>query len=186
MGSDQLILDFKRWKVDSFKQFFENFYPSLCLFAHKYTKDHDVSLDIVQEAFVYIWNKNEDLNSLNSVKAYLYKYVKNRSLNYLRDAERRKILNFEHLDSEVFFRDNLIEEEIYQAIYVAIKTLPPQGQMVIEYALDGLKIHEIAEKLNISINTVKTIKLRAFKSLREELKDNIFILFFLFSQTGQQ
>ncbi len=185
MGSDQLIHDFKRWKVDSFKQFFENFYPSLCLFAHKYNKDHEVSLDIVQEAFVYIWNKNEDLNSLNSVKAYLYKYVKNRSLNYFRDSERRKILNFEQLDSEIFFRDNLIEEETYQIIYDAIKMLPPQGQKVIEYSLDGLKIQEIAEKLNISTNTVKTIKLRAFKSLREELKDNIFILFMLLAQSNR-
>jgi RNA polymerase sigma-70 factor (ECF subfamily) len=110
--------------------------------------------------------------------------VKNRCLNYLRDSERRKILNFEQLDSEIFFRDNLIEEETYQIIYEAIKTLPSQGQKVIEFSLDGLKIQEIAEKLNISINTVKTIKSRAYKALREELKDNIFTLFMLLSKNS--
>lgn len=179
MISDQLIIDISHGKVGAFECFFECFYPSLCLFANKYTQDHEISLDIVQEAFVYFWNKKADINSVNSAKAYLYKYVKNRSLNYLRDVEKRRSLNFEHLDSEIFFRDNLIEEETYRAIYDAIKNLPPQGQTIIEFSLDGLRNQEIAERLNISVNTVKTIKLRAFKTLREELKGNIFIHFLL-------
>jgi RNA polymerase sigma-70 factor (family 1) len=185
MDSDQLILDFKSWKADSFKPFFESFYPSLCLFANKYTRDHEAALDIVQEAFVYIWNKKGDVDSINSAKAYLFKYVRNRSLNYLRDHEKQKSLNFEQLDSEIFFRDNLIEEETYRTIYDAIKNLPPQGQRVIELSLDGYKNQEIADELNISVNTVKTIKLRAFKAMREELKDNLFILFMLQSFIGQ-
>lgn len=174
-----MIPDFKGWKAGSFKQFFESFYPSLCLFADKYTQDHEASLDIVQEAFVYLWKIKHEVDTIYSAKAYLFKYVKNRSLNYLRDQENRKRLNFEELNSEIFFRDNLIEEETYQAIYDAIKNLPPQGQKVIEFSLDGLKNQDIAIELNISVNTVKTIKLRAFKSLREELKDNIFALFML-------
>lgn len=186
MDSDQLIFDFKSWKEDSFKPFFEGFYPSLCLFANKYTKDHEASLDIVQEAFMYIWNKKDDVTSINSAKAYLYKYVKNRSLNYLRDNEKRKILNLEQLDSEIFFRDNLIEEETYRSIYDAIKNLSPQGQKVIELSLDGYKNQEVADQLNISVNTVKTIKLRAFKTIREELKENVFVLFtLLITASGQ-
>lgn len=185
MDSDQFKLDFKSWKADSFKPFFESFYPSLCIFANKYTRDNEASLDIVQEAFVYIWNKKDDISSINSAKAYLFKYVKNRSLNYLRDHEKRKNINFERLDSEFFFRDNLIEEETYRIIYDAIKNLPPQGQKVIELSLDGYKNQEIADELNISVNTVKTIKLRAFKSMREELKDNIFILFILLNKENR-
>jgi RNA polymerase sigma-70 factor (ECF subfamily) len=178
MNSEQIILDFKSWKKDSFKAFFENFYPSLCLFANKYINDREASSDVVQEAFLYLWNRKDDVDSINSAKTYLFKYVKNRSLNYLRDHERRrKNLNFQELDSEIFYRDNLIEEETYRIIYDAIKNLPPQGQKVIELSLDGLKNQEIADELSISINTVKTIKLRAFKAMREELKDNIFILF---------
>ncbi|HEY3389610.1 MAG TPA: RNA polymerase sigma-70 factor [Prolixibacteraceae bacterium] len=176
---DQLILDIKNGKVDAFKQFFESFYPSLCLFTNKYLNDSEASLDIVQDAFVSIWNIRKDVQSISSAKAYLFKYVKNRSLNYLRDQRQRKSLNFELLDSEIFFRDNLIEEETYQMIYEAVRNLPPQGQKVIELSLDGLKNIEIAEQLNVTINTVKTIKLRAFKSMRKELKENVFILFTL-------
>lgn len=179
MDSDQLILDIKNGKVDAFKLFFESFYPSLCLFANKYLKDSDESCDIVQDAFVSIWNIRKDIHSINSAKGYLFKYVKNRSLNYLRDHKQRKCLNFEQLNTEIFFRDNLIEEEAYQSIYEAVSNLSSQGQRVIELALDGFKNKEIAEQLNVTINTVKTIKLRAFKSMREELKENVFVLFML-------
>ena len=179
MVSDQLILDIKNGKVDAFKQFFESLYPSLCLFANKYLKDPDASLDIVQDAFVQIWNKKEDVHSIDSAKSYLFKFVKNKCLNYLRDQKQRQILNYEQLDSEIFFRDNLIEEETYLLINDAVRHLPPKGQKVIELSLDGLKNQEIAEQLNITINTVKTIKQRAFKAMREELKDNVFVLFML-------
>ena len=177
MDSDQLF-ETKNGDVNSFKSFFESFYPSLCLFANKYLKDTDASLDIVQDAFVHIWNIRKDVHSIDAAKSYLFKYVKNRSLNYLRDQEQRKRINFEQLGTEIFFRDNLIEEEIYQKLYDAMRSLPPQGQKVIELSLDGLKNQEIADALSISVNTVKTIKLRAFKGLREELRENLFILFY--------
>lgn len=169
----------KKGDITAFKLFFESFYPSLCLFANKYLKDKEVSLDIVQDAFLYLWNKNADFNSTGAAKSYLYQYVRNRSLNYLRDKELRQKMDLQNLQTETFFRDSLIEEETFRMISDAIRTLPPQGQRIIELTLDGFKNQEIADQLNISINTVKTIKLRAFASLRKELKDNIFVLFVL-------
>ncbi len=169
----------KKGDLIGFKFFFKSFYPSLCLFANKYLKDKDVSLDVVQDAFLYLWNKDADFHSVNAAKSYLYQYVKNRSLNFLRDNELRKKIDLKNMESEIFFKDNLVEEETYQIIFDAIRTLPPQGQRVIELSLDGLKNQEIADQLGISINTVKTIKLRAFAALRIELKDNIFLLFVL-------
>jgi len=177
MNPDQLILDIKMGNVDAFKQFFESFYPSLCLFTNKYLNDPDASHDIAQDAFLSLWNLKKDFHSIVSAKSYLFKYVKSRSINYLRDQKQRKCINFEQLGSDVFFRDNLIEEETYQTIYEAIRNLSPQGQRVIELSLDGLTNLEIAKQLNITINTVKTLKLRAFKSMRNELKENVFVLF---------
>jgi len=184
MDSNQLF-DIKKG-VNTFKIFFESFYSSLCLFANKYLKDQDASLDIVQDAFVAIWNKKNDFHSIDSAKSYLFKYVKNRCLNYLRDQNQRKRIDYEQLKTEVFFRDNLIEEEIYQKLYDALQNLPPQGKKVIELSLDGLKNHEIADELSISVNTVKTIKLRAFKGIREELKENVFVLFLLLCNRGNK
>ncbi len=168
----------------AFKDLFESFYPSLCLFANKYLNDQEASQDIAQDAFLYLWNKNADFDSKNSAQSYLYRYVRDKSLNYLRDKKLRHQVELEKIGSEIFFRDNLVEEETYQIIFNAIRTLSPQAQQVIELSLDGLKNQEIADELKISINSVKTVKARAFGALRVELKDNIFILFLLRSAIG--
>lgn len=177
MDSGQLIREIKDGKVAAFKLFFESFYPALCQFANRYLNNRDTSFDICQDGFVYLWNKIEDVDSIDSAKSYLFKYVKNRSLNYIRDHENRMKLNFDSLDSGIFFRDNLIETEIYSEIYTAIRNLSPQGRKIIELSLDGFKNQEIADQLQISVNTVKTLKQRAFESLRHDLKENVFILF---------
>jgi RNA polymerase sigma-70 factor (ECF subfamily) len=85
------------------------------------------------------------------------------------------------IDQEFFFRDNVIEQETYLLIHNAIRNLSPQGQRVIELSLDGLKNQGIADQLGISLNTVKTIKFRAFKSLRNELKGNILAMFWIYA-----
>ena len=180
MSSDQKLIEgIQQGEMKAFKQFFESFYAPLCLFAQKYVDDEEAALDIVQDAFVYFWEKKKCIISVNSAKSYLYKTVKNKSLNYLRSCKKEKDAHLEYLESELYFRDNIIEEEAYQVIYNEIKILPPQSQRVIELSLDGLKNNEIAEKLDISVNTVKTLKLRAFKTLRVKLKDQIFALFIL-------
>jgi RNA polymerase sigma-70 factor (ECF subfamily) len=134
----------------------------------------------VQEAFVYVWSKREYIRDTAAAKSYLYKYIKNHCLNFLRDSKRRQEILKEKLESEVFYRDNLVEQETYEIIYHAIKDLSRQNQQVIELSLDGLSNKEIAKKLNITVNTVKTIKQRAFKALRRVLEPSLFALLYLF------
>lgn len=174
-----LIQRIKRGEVNAFKEFYLDFYPSLCIFANKYLEDEAASLDIVQEAFVYYWKKKNDFQTIDSVKAYLFKYIKNRSLNYLRDKKTRDRAVLEKMDSVLHYRDTLIETETYHLINKAISGLSPQGRRIIELSLDGLKNQDIADQLKISINTVKTIKLRAFKALRKELNDDLFNFFLM-------
>ncbi len=162
--------------IDGYKSFFEDFYPSLHMFANNYLQNEVDSSDVVQEAFIYIWKRRDLICHIPAAKSYLYRYVKNRCLNILRDTKRhQKILN-ERLDTEIFFRDNLIEQETYELIYKSIKELSAQSQQVIELSLDGLSNKEIAEKLSVSINTIKTVKKRAFKSLRTLLKPDMYTL----------
>lgn len=169
--------------VDSFSKFFESFYPKLCHFAEKYVEDSDASVDIVQEAFVYYWKKFEGIHSVNSAKSYLFKFVKDKSLNYLRDRDQRRKIDYENLKSEHFFRDVLVEKETYEVISSSFKRLSPQSQRVIEYTLDGFKNQEIADQLMVSVNTVKTIKLRAFKKIRENINRMALVFMTLFRMT---
>ncbi|WP_372934526.1 RNA polymerase sigma-70 factor [Mariniphaga sediminis] len=169
-------------EVGGFKYFFERQYPSLCIFANNYLQDKEVSADIVQEAFVYVWSKRECIRDAAAARSYLYKYTKNHCLNFLRDSKRHQGILTEQMESQKFYRDNLIEQEAYEIIYQAIKDLSSQSQQVIELSLDGLSNKEIADKLDITVNTVKTIKQRAFKTLRRVLSPSLFTFLCMFSE----
>ncbi len=169
-------------EVGGFNDFFEEQYPPLCIFANKYLQDKAVSADIVQEAFVYVWDKRDYITDAAAAKSYLYKYIKNHCLNFLRDSKRHQEILNEQKKSEEFFRDNLVEQEAYEIIYHAIKDLSSQNQKVIELTLDGFSNKEIAEKLHITVNTVKTVKQRAFKVLRKVLKPMLFAFFCIFCE----
>lgn len=130
--------------------------------------------DIVQDTFVYIWENKHTFNDVISTKVFLYKTVKNKCLNYIKHlavknvyAERQALERFD----ENLFDSNYIKEETIRLIYYAIESLPENCKNIIDLSLKGLKNEEIAQTLNLSVNTVKTHKKTAYKILRIKLKD---------------
>ena len=166
-------------KKKEFKQFFDSHYPLLCLFAQKYVQDADVASDMVQEAFVKLWNGREEFENKNAVKGFLYTVTRNNCLNCLKHDKVKMEFSSHPMDSDLYFRDQIIVEETYQAIHDAIEVLPSQGKRVVEMSMRGLKNPEIALRLNISVNTVKSVKANAYRLLRLQLKDALIILLFL-------
>ena len=81
---------------------------------------------------------------------------------------------------ELFYLEEVTYQETLRILRAAIAQLPPQTREVILVSLDGKNNNEIAETLDISINTVKTLKKNAYKFLRESLGSrNLYILLFL-------
>ncbi len=178
MESDSvLIMSIRKGDEEAFRQFFESFYPSLTVMACKCLKDKEAARDIVQEAFIYFWGKREEIYSIPSARYYLYKYVKHRSLNYLRDRHPVEVFRESLPEPEILCRDEILEEESYQALQRVFDLLTPQGRRVIELTLDGHAVKEIAGILGVTVNTVKTLKLRAFRMIRNGLDHHHFTLF---------
>jgi len=170
----------RQGEIEDLKTFFENFYPQACRLAQKYLNDKYLSQDMAQDSFLGFWMKKEEFTTMDAAKNYIYTSVKNRCLNYLRDTKKLSPKEVESFEKGSFFRDAVVENETYQLFYEAIGTLSPQSQRIIEFSLDGLKNAAIARELGITVNTVKTIKLRAFDFLRKKLNKNILIAFLFF------
>ena len=82
---------------------------------------------------------------------------------------------------EKSIQDVLIEEEYYRQIHLAINRLTPERKKVILSFMEGLSNKEIAQRAGVSINTVKTLKFKAYCFLRQELEVPVyFSLIFLF------
>lgn len=73
------------------------------------------------------------------------------------------------LESEHYYGNHVIEEEVFNQLYEEISHLPESAQKVMLLALKGLKNKEIADELGISANTVKTQKKIAYSKLKKKL-----------------
>ena len=165
-----------------FETFFKEKYRILCFIAGKYVKDIDEAEEIVQDVFVKLWEKRDQIEIKGPEMAYVSTSVKNSCLNHL----KHKAIMAEHEKSEALrmsFDPSETEQEmgdmeLETAILNAIAELPPQRQKIFSMSrVEGLKYHEIAEKLGLSIKTVEAQMGTALKQLRVKLREftGIFI-----------
>lgn len=179
IDSLQTIISIKL-NEQEFHRIFDKYYVALCSFANQYTEDIDLSADIVQDAFVKLWQIKDDFFYLHQVKAFLYTAVRNKALNELEHSKvvleyAQKIIEKQ---KDSFFHDAVVEEETYRVLFEAIDKLPEQMKAIMLLALEGKKNAEIAEQLNVSPETVHTLKKIAYKKLREYLKGYYYLLLF--------
>ena len=163
---------------------FKSSFNGLCYFAQRYVKDFDTAKEIVQDAFLNLWEKRESIDLSKPVKSYLTTSVYNRSLNYLRDNKKfnKDILSFENLYpyNNQDTGDKLVATEINNKINNAIEELPEKCREVFKLSrFENLKYQQIADKLNISIKTVETQMSKALQHMRIRLAEYITMIIFL-------
>ena len=168
-------------KID-LKDFFYIYYPELASFASRYIDNSTECEDIVQEVFISFWEKQKTFPDLDAVKAFLYVSTRNACLDHLKhrkvEEKYRTMSKNEEKETESFLEE-VLKKEAYSEIYGEINKLPEMGKKVLLLALRENSNMEIAKILNITINTVKTHKARAYKVLRNKLND-LYLLLFLF------
>lgn len=183
MPEEILYEAIKEGDIKAFEKLFEEFYPSMCMVAMKFVADRSVAEDIAQEAFVRLWEKRAEYDSILSLKTFLYVIVKNLSFNYLRN----KKINVDYdspeaIRQEIFFHNRLIEEETYRVLTHAIESLAPQSAKIMKLTLEGKQNKEISELLQISVSTVKTLKYNALSTLKNNLEGYFYILLLILIQ----
>ena len=165
-----------------FKKLYESLYEDLVFFANGYLFDISASEDIVQETFIQLWEKAKTITIKNSLKAYLYSMVRNRCLNYLKTikiTDSSNILDFQAIIESDYDLDDYTNEDkeiIYSQILKIIETLPAKMQTIVKLRfMNNYKYSEIAEEMNVSVNTVKT-QLKRAKIKISSLITSILIL----------
>ena len=181
---DLLIERFKAGDQLAFEMIFRFYYPGLVLFASQYVMHEDDAEEIVQDFFVRVWQKRDQINQVTTLKPYFFTSIKNSSLNFLyqkkhKDNLIQEIINLSQ-NNLLYQPDVFVVSDLQEAIRKAIKSLPPKCREVfILSRINGLKNEDIAGKLNLSKRTVETHVSNALKHLRIELKDYMCLLAFL-------
>lgn len=160
------------FRSEEFRCIFERLFPRLCLLSSRILDSEEKGKDIAQEAFVKLWEKdNQDFEDENALMAYMYVLVKNACISQLRKEKRilNTSINEEITISDQEFLNQILREETYNLLHEAICQLSPQAERVVMLTLRGYTNELIADELGVTINTVKTVKKRAYKTLRQKL-----------------
>jgi RNA polymerase sigma-70 factor, ECF subfamily len=181
----QLINRIRQGDVTAFEELYRQFYIYLCLVAEHLVRNPADAEEIVSDVFVKLWNIRDKINITTSIKWYLVKAVRNTSLNYIEKNKANNNLTkgLSSADYEILSWDSdyplgqLFQKEILDIFDKSITKLPDACKEIFLLSRAGdLNYDQIATKLGISVNTVKTQMKIALSRLRENLKDYLIIL----------
>lgn len=155
--------------IKEFETYFRILYLPLGMYALRIVGHADDAEDLVDETFLKAWQAISEGTDIDNFNAYIYRSVRNECVSFL-----RKKKDFEDIELVPDICDEVIETSISDArIWKAIDDLPDKCRDIFLMSKrDGMSNAEIAEKLNISIKTVKNQMTKALARLRESLSSN--------------
>jgi RNA polymerase sigma-70 factor (ECF subfamily) len=186
-SNQQINSGIRQGDVAVFEELYRQYYVFLCLIAEHIVKNHSDAEEIVSDVFVKLWTIREKTDIAISIKAYLIKAVHNTSLNYLEKLkfENKLTDGLSKSDYELLAWDSdyplgqLYRKEIIEILDQGINSLPDGCRQIFMLSRNkGMKYCDIADKLGISVNTVKTQMKIALSRLRDILQDYLIILLF--------
>jgi len=176
----------------NFEEIYLKYFPRLLRFAQEYVPAKEDAENILQDVFMALWERRDDLKIHLSMASYLFTLIKNRCIDHLRREKHATIgkkkmqENFDNeqqmkLYSLEALNQTLISENDLEAVITrAIDSLPPKcREIFMRNKLDGKKYREIAEELHISVSTVENQMSIALRKLREQLKEYLPVFLFL-------
>ena len=164
---------------DNFRKIFNQYFASLVGFANTFVSDVELSEDLVQEVFTTLWEKQDEYQNEVTLKVYLYRAVRNKCLSCIKHEQVKSkyiAMSLPRLETEEFFLDQVLSEEVSRLLYKFINELSKQRQQIIRYSLLGLRNKEIADIMGLTLNTVKSHKLNAYRELREKLGKHAYLV----------
>lgn len=193
--NDSLIIEkIKEGDKAVFRSVFEENYLILYRFATQILHDTCQAEEVADDVIVYLWEHRNELTINISLRSYLMQSVKNRCIDVLRSKRQEHEINFTSVTSEdnlefldIIFTDEnhpmgmLIQKELEAELMDSIEKLPPECKTVfIKSRFEQKKYEEIAEELNISINTVKYHIKNALAYLQNALSSYLKCLLLFF------
>jgi RNA polymerase sigma-70 factor (family 1) len=148
----------------------------LCRFAGRFLGSPSHAEELVQDLFLWVWQRSPVIDESTPSRAYLYRAARNAALNRLRRARLEERWFDEQLQTEP--QGSPVREfdhtEFLDAVRAAIERLPKGCRLV--YTLsrqEGLTYQEIASALELSVKTVEAQMARAFRLLRKALASHL-------------
>lgn len=183
VNNSQLIRDLSSGDSKAYTFLMDTYQHRLCIYAFNLSHDQDQAEDIVQNVFLRIWKRRNNLKDDFSINSFLYKSVYNEFIDLYRNQKPFFPLEKKYIDEITSIIEDENQDSIQRVIMLMkeeIQKLPPKCKEVFMLSKqEGLTNIEIAEYKNVSIKAVEKHITTAFKILRESLNDKLDIYLFL-------
>ncbi len=183
----------RKGNKEAFRKLFCHYYPRLKAYVATILNDDTIAEDIVQDAFLYVWEHPAELPKENDFRSYLYRLVYTRSIDYIRRMQVKDqyyTLVYEEyakecealLEGEGETLEKLYTKDFYQELYELLQQIPkPRREVFLLAYIEGRKAREIAEQLNLPQRTVESHLYLTLKYLKEHMDKRHFVLLLLLS-----
>lgn len=166
-----LFLLIKKRDKDAFSAVYQKYHRYLYSLAVKYLKDAQLAEDAVQHVFVKLWETTKNIEIEINLKNYLYTMTKNYILNTIRDHKEEISLSYANAQIDIPGQDDIIKalenKQMRSILYQGVESLPPQKKEVCLRKLETTDSNQqIADKMGISVHTVKSHYQESVKILR--------------------
>lgn len=161
-----------------FKNLYSSYYKSMAIYAYSILGVKSSGNDVVQDVFLTLWEKREQLDKIDNIKGYLFKAVKFKALDFLRAQQRQTqkqvTVEKEFYPQKMYYETSLETAEFEAKIQGYLKDLHPNYRQAIMLSrFSGLTNDQIAEVMNVSKKTVENHLFRGLSLLKKQLSKNI-------------
>lgn len=166
---------------EQFEICFKQSFKPLCFYAMSFVKDDEVARDIVHDVFLSVWKRRADIDFSQPIYPYFLSLTRNCALNYLTHQRvKNRHEELQRKTGEWYMESNDSgHEELICRIVDRMDHLPDRcGEVMRLCFIECKKYKEIADLLNISVNTVKTHITTGLRTLRDEFPASSLLLSF--------
>ncbi len=158
---------------------FEKIYCQNCAMMYRIAvkmigNNHEVR-DIVQEVFIYLYEKRDDSKVINHYSSWLYRATYNKCVDYLK--QQSKFSHLEVLDNKACEEESFDKQEAKAMIHRALNTLNIKERFLAVLYSEGLSYKEMSKATGIHLGSIGKTLSRALKKLEKELKEEYNELF---------
>jgi RNA polymerase sigma-70 factor (family 1) len=158
----------------AYQALFDRYFYRLYSYTLKLVPDKRVSEEIVMDVMLAIWQKRDHLNCSLSLSAYLYKSVRNRLIDHLRKQQVTTVsleLSAVEPPSSSITDGRILHKELESLYRTSLNRLPPQKKRIFTMSREeGSSYKEIADRLQLSKNTVENHMVAALRLLKGHMQ----------------
>jgi len=173
-SDEELMQEIKADNMFAFDLLFRKYSKKLSKFGFSILKSTEDTENLIQDVFLNLWENRNKVEKDSAIKSYIFTLTHNSAISIIRKKARESefveyLKSLQEISEEPADKE-LEYIELTNKLDEILKALPPrQREVYLLHKVEGLKYGEIAERLNISVNTIENHMSRALKTIREKL-----------------